>query len=309
MSVAVVADSYKADRTRLHTFRPDAAVVLDTPRLYRITRGRASIATLDGRQPIQLGIGGHQRRMLADATTLAEADLVRDHKGRWRLLVSAHYADPPLAAATEALGVDLGRRDIAATSDGDTFSGVQVTRVRDRYARNRAIRQHHATKGTRSSRRRARALQKRLSGRERRFQRHINHVVSKTIVQAAHATGRMIALEDLTGIRQRTNGEPRSKTERRRANNWAFYQLRGFLADKAQAAGVPLVLVNPAYSSQTCHRCLHIGERTGKRFRCVNPRCGFCGDADINGACTIALMGASVMRPRGPWLACQLQGS
>ncbi|HZS91080.1 MAG TPA: transposase [Chloroflexota bacterium] len=308
-AIAVVAGSYTAEKSRPHTFRPDAAVVLDTPRLYRVAHNRASIATLDGRQTVQLGIGGHQRQMLRVATRLAEADLVRDQKGRWRLLVSAHYADPPLTEATEVLGVDLGRRDIAATSDGNTFSGAEVTRVRDRFARNRSRRSRNASKGTRSSRRRARALQKRLSGRERRFQRHVNHVTSKAIVQKAQAPGRAMALENLTGIRERTNALPRSREERRRSNSWAFAQLRCFLTYKARAAGVPLVLVDPAYTSQICHCCLHLGERNGKVFHCVNPRCGFRGDADINGASMIALMGANVMRPRGPWLACQLLGS
>src|SRR2546423_7588849 len=35
-AIAVVADSYKADKTHQHTFKDDAAVVLDTPRLYRL---------------------------------------------------------------------------------------------------------------------------------------------------------------------------------------------------------------------------------------------------------------------------------
>jgi hypothetical protein len=93
-AIAVVTDSYKADKSRQHTFRRGAAVVLDTPRLYRIAHNRASIATLDGRLRVQLGIGGHQRQQLASAVKLAEADLVRDEKGRWRIKVCAHFADP-----------------------------------------------------------------------------------------------------------------------------------------------------------------------------------------------------------------------
>ncbi len=306
-AIAVVADSYKANRDERHTFRKDAAVVLDTPRLYRITHNRASIATLDGRIKVELNIGGVQRQWLATATKLAEADLVRDHKGRWRLLVSAHYADPPMLETAGVIGVDLGRTDIAVTSDGESFSGAQVTAVRDRYTRNRRIRQAKASKGTRSCRRRARQLQHRMSGRERRFQTNVNHTISKRIVASAAATNRGIALEDLTGIRERANKQPRTKTERRRSNSWAFAQLRAHIADKCVAAGVPLTLVNPAYTSQTCHCCLHLGERSGKRFTCVNPECLWCGDADYNGALTIALLGAAVTGPRGPRLCCSYQ--
>jgi IS605 OrfB family transposase len=307
--IAVVADSYRVERSHQHTFRRDAAVVLNTPRLYRIEHNRAGISTLAGRIPVGLNIGGVQRRQLAAATKLGEADLVRDYKGRWRLLVSAHYADPPLREADEALGVDLGRTDIAATSDGDTFSGGHIRVVRDRYARRRTHHQKKASQGTRSSRRRCRQLQKRLAGRERRFQRDQNHIISKAIVARASESGRAVAVEDLTGIRERTNEQPRCKAERRRSNSWAFYQLRGFVANKAQAAGVPFVMVPPRYTSQTCHACLHLGERSGKRFVCPNPRCHLCGlavDADINGARVIARLGAAFMRPSGPWLSCAL---
>src|SRR5436190_1255771 len=72
-AIAVVADSYKADKTCQHTFRPDAAVVLDTPPLYRVVHNRADVTTLDGRLSLRLGIGGHQRQMLNDALKLAEA--------------------------------------------------------------------------------------------------------------------------------------------------------------------------------------------------------------------------------------------
>ncbi len=296
-AIAVVCDSYKAGKERMHRFKPTSAVVLDTPRLYSVSHNRASIATLDGRQRIRLGIGGHQRFQLATAIKLAEADLICDRKGRWRLMVCAHYADPVPISTEGVVGVDLGRRNIAMTSDGASFSGEQVTAVRDRHARVRASLQQRASKGTRSTRRRARAVVKRLSGRERRFQRDVNHVASRRIVQAAARTGRAIALEDLTGIRERTNTQPRGKTERRRSNSWAFRQLRGFIAYKAHDAGLPLVLVNPAYTSQTCHCCLHVGERAGKRFWCINPSCLWSGDADLNGRRTSLTWGHLSVAP------------
>jgi len=306
-AIAVVADAYKADRGTRRAFRADAAVVLDTPRLYRVTHNRARITTLDGRLKVELGIGGHQRRMLKDAVKLAEADLIRDRKGRWRLLVSAHYADPPTIDATGVLGVDVGRTDIAATSEGATFSGDNVTVRRDHYARVRQSIQRTASKGTRSTRRRARAVHKRIAGREHRFQRDTNHVISKRIVGQAVASRQAIACEDVTGIRERTNKQPRTKTERRRANRWAFYELRAFLVYKCQAAGVPFVVVNPAYTSQMCHCCFVLGKRSGKRFSCCNPACAWRGDADYNGARNIARLGLVLMQPGGPPLCCLYQ--
>jgi IS605 OrfB family transposase len=137
------------------------------------------------------------------------------------------------------------------------------------------------------------------------YQRHLHHQ-QKLVYQAKHK-GWGIALEDLNGIRARTNQQPRSKTERRRSNSWAFFQLRRFLAYKAIRAGVPLVLVNPAHTSKTCHCCYRIGERQGKGFCCWDG-CGWSGDADYNAACVLSVLGASVILPRGPWMACHLEG-
>ncbi len=121
-----------------------------------------------------------------------------------------------------------------------------------------------------------------------------------------YSVGQAIALEDLTGIRERTNQLPRTKTERRHSNNWSFYMLRQFLSYKCILKGVPLILVNPAYTSQTCHKCLHLGKRNGKHFQCVNPECNWRGDADRNGAENLAALGRSINTPVGSGLACRL---
>ncbi|MFS8908726.1 zinc ribbon domain-containing protein, partial [Synechococcus sp. OH2] len=141
-----------------------------------------------------------------------------------------------------------------------------------------------------------------------RIATRVSGTESLAIVARAKATCSLIALEDWTGMREHTNQQPRSKTERRRSNSWAFSQWRQFVHYKAARAGVEVVVVPPAYTWQTCHRCLWIGRREGKHFRCVNSACGWGGDADLNGANGIALLGAAVNRPGSPWLACQLQG-
>jgi putative transposase len=142
---------------------------------------------------------------------------------------------------------------------------------------------------------------------QKRFQKHINHEISRQLVNNAVASKRAISLEDLTGIRERTNQQPRSKQERRKSNSWSFYQLRQFLTYKCLLSRIPLIFVNPAYTSKSCHKCLHIGNRNGKSFRCVNPRCTWQGDPDYNGAKNIAALGLSINQPGGSGLACRLK--
>lgn len=139
----------------------------------------------------------------------------------------------------------------------------------------------------------------------------MNHNISKQLVQEAKQSNSALAFEDLTNIRESLNQKPRSKTERRRTNNWAFYQLRLFVGYKANVAGVPVVFVPPAYTSQTCSRCHHVhpvkgkSYRSGKLFKCGH--CGFEYDADINAALNIAALGVSVNNPEVPGIACLLE--
>jgi putative transposase len=211
----------------------------------------------------------------------------------------------PTLKTPKVIGVDLGRREIATTSTGKSWSGKQTQAIRDRYSRTRASIQR---KRTRNSRR----LLRRLSGRESRFQAWQNHNISKQLVAEAKQSSAALAFEDLTNIRDSLNQKPRSKTERRRINNWAFYQLRSFTSYKAAMAGVPIVFVPPAYTSQTCSRCGHIhpesgrSYRNGKRFKCGH--CGLEHDADVKEAINISVLRMSVSHPERPGMSCQLEG-
>ena len=207
-----------------------------------------SLTTVNGRERFELAIGNSQRGMLAGSNPKS-ATLVKRQDGSYYLQICLEPEPPKPQESDDVLGVDLGRTDIAHTSEGQTWDGQDIIKVRDHYANLRAKLQHKASKGTRSTRRRVRELLQPLSGREHRFQAWVNHNISKSFVQTAQSKQAAIALEDLTGIRERMNQQPRTKTERRRSNSWAFYQLRLFINYKALAAGVKVVMVYLAYTS------------------------------------------------------------
>lgn len=268
-----------------------------------------SLTTTGGRERFSLDIGDYQFELLADQNPKT-ATLCKHKNGSYYLNIQleSQPTDPP--PSDEILGCDLGRTDIAVTSDGNTFSGEETTKVRNHYAKLRSNIQHKASKGTRSSRRRCRELLKRLSGKEKRFQSWVNHTISHRIITKAKDKNQIIALEDLTGIREHTNKQPRSKKERRLSNSWAFFQLRQFLVYKAIKHSVKILFISPAYTSQMCHNCNHIhpvqsqSYRNGKRFVCGH--CGWKGDADLNGSKNIATLGASVNKPEGSRLSCNI---
>ncbi len=56
-------------------------------------------------------------------------------------------------------------------------------------------------------------------------------------------------------------------------------------------------MIDPAYTSKTCHVCGTIGSRNGKHFECSS--CGWSGDADFNCAGNIAFLGLRLGQPGG----------
>jgi putative transposase len=289
---------------QIHKFRP-TSVSLDVRTFRYIEAEQVVGVTLKcGRVDFKLSIGGYQIALLR-GQNLTSATLNKSKKGDYYINFVVEIDTPPTGKTPKVIGVDLGRRDIATTSTGKSWNGSQIQSVRDRFSR---VRANVQPKRTRSARR----LMRRLSGRERRFQEWVNHNISKQLVQEALAAGTGLAFEDLTGIRDSLNTKPRSKTERRRTNNWAFYQLRIFVGYKAAIAGVLTVFVPPAYTSQTCSRCHHVhpvkgkSYRNGKKFKCGH--CGFEHDADINAACNIADLGIPVSNPESPGIACLIEG-
>jgi IS605 OrfB family transposase len=238
-----------------------------------------SLTLLHSRERLETVLGGYQKGRLKGQMPTS-ATLIKRRDGTFLLHVQLKRSVPDPLIPTGTLGVDLGRRRVAVDSDAQPYEATEVNRLRAHYPK---VRRSLQAKGTKEAKR----LLKRLSGREQRHMRAINHGISKQLIEKAQTTQRQIALEDLTGIRQRTKVR---KPQRYTHHSWSFYQLRQFVAYKAEAAGVPLILVDPAYTSKICHCCHHLGHRSGLKFSCT--RCGYVGDADYNAACNIATAGA-----------------
>jgi IS605 OrfB family transposase len=260
-----------------------------------------SVSTTGKRLRVPIRASNYHRGKLTGQNPTS-AQICQHRGGEWYAHIQIKSQPPKPSQTDNVIGVDFGRREIAKTSTNRGWDGKAIQNTRDKYSRVRASLQKKASQGTRSSRRRCREILQRLSGRERRFQAWLNHNISKSIIEEAKQSNSAVAVEDLTGIRERINEKPRNKTERRRSNSWAFYQLRAFLEYKGIKEGIEVIAIPPAYTSQTCHCCNHIGIRTNKSFKCSNSRCGWTGDADLNGALMIEKWGRSVNRSGGSQL-------
>jgi putative transposase len=280
------SDSKRRHRTesRPLRFRANAAQPFDDRCLsWQLDRRSVSIWTVAGRKAgIPFACSAAQMACLRKHRQ-GESDLVcRDSK--WFLYATCQLPEADLRKPAGFIGVDLGIANIATTSDGTRHAGRHLNRVRHR---NRALRRKLQTKGTKSAKR---LLHKRAR-KESLFVTDTNHRIAKRIVTEAERTGRGIALEDLQGIRGRVRLR---KPQRIMLHSWAFAQLGRFIAYKAARAGVAVIYVDPAYTSQGCSACRHIDRKNRPdqaTFCCTS--CGFAKHADVNAARNIAQRGVA----------------
>ena len=284
-AISKVCEVYKRDRAKLARFRELGAIPYDQ-RLYSFKNGldRVSLLALDGRIVVPCAVGAYHRGRLEGAR--GQADLVY-RRGKLYLFVTVDVPDGSPIDPEGWLGVDLGIRNLAVDSDGEAHSGEATLALRSRIAVLRAALQ---SCGTKSAKRHLRALRR----RERRFHAHTNHVLSKSIVRKAKDTGRGIAVEDLSGIRDRVTVR---KAQRAVLHSWSFYETRAFITYKAVLEGVAFMAVDPRNTSRTCPECGNIDKanrRSQAEFVCTG--CGFAAHADWVGARNIASR-AEVIRP------------
>lgn len=269
--ISKVAAAYASSRKVAPSFSARSAQPYNAD-MFSLGPDRVSIWTVRGRYKLPIAIGERQRQLLASAK--GEAQLVQ-RRGKWFLLCPCEVTAKPAIEATDWIGADLGIVNIAADSDGNIYSGAEVEARRSHLARRKAGLQR---RGTKAAKRRLR----KLSGKQRNYQTHTNHCISKALVSTAERTGRGIGLEDLKHIRARVTA---MRSQRARLNNWAFGQLREFIVYKAELAGVPVAIVNARYTSQgcSCCGCIDKANRPDQAtFSCVS--CGHSEPADLNAA-------------------------
>ncbi|WP_405637729.1 transposase [Streptomyces sp. NBC_00056] len=285
------AGRYGRPGSRRHTraggkpvvFRPDAAQPYDDRMLSWQHQARTvSIWTTAGRLKNVAFTGQAGQLEVLAAHRKGESDLVCQG-GKWFLIATCDIDEAtPNTHPAGFLGVDLGIVNIAVTSDGARHCGRRVNRKREQ---DRTLRSKLQTKNTKSAKRRA----KKHAGKEARRAKDINHKISKRIVAEAERTGRGIALEQLTGIRERARLR---KPQRTTLHSWPFAQLGSFIAYKAKKTGVPVVYVDPAYISQECSQCHHTARHNRPSQAIFSCRvCGFVDHADHNASHNIRQRG------------------
>ncbi|MCD6547879.1 MAG: transposase [Thermodesulfobacterium sp.] len=241
-----------------------------------LDREEISLSTIEGRQKFKIGISDYFKQYLDWKVTSTNLKYDKRLK-KFFLNITVEKEVPDVEPVNFYVGVDLGLRKLAvvSTADGKVnkfFDGGHIRAVSERYY---ALRKRLASKGTPSAKRHL----KKLSQKEKRFRRHINHKVAKEIVSLIPAGG-VIVLEKLKGIRKKIKA---NKQNRRWIHSWNFAQLQQFIEYKAQSKGIKVVYVDARYSSQKCSRCGYVSRSNRiDQSHFVCKHCGYSLNADLN---------------------------
>jgi putative transposase len=197
---------------------------------------------------------------------------------------------PPEHHSGTPVGIDRGVAVAATTSTGDFYDREFITP--GEAARYRRLQQRLARARSGSvNRRKTVTAMNRIMGQvaDRRGDfaaRTANHLTTRHSV---------VVLEDLrirnmTGSSKGSVADPgrnvRQKAGLNRAIlNKGWYRMEQAIGSAARSTGTRVVLVNPAYTSQTCNRCKHVDATSRKSqavFVCT--ACGHRDHADVNAA-------------------------
>lgn len=252
-------------RYNLHTYRVDWE------------RETVRMSTTGGRQTIRFAVPDYCVHYAGYAVDTA--DLI-NRDGVWWLHIVVTVPAPVVEPTDEVVGVDLGIAQPAVTST-NRFLGKPAWKAIE--GRLFYLKRQLQRKGSKSAKRHLRTMR----GKQARFRRDCDHVLSKQIVESAQP-GATIVLENLTDIRKRSKIRKKTKTSRR-VHSWSFAQIKGFVAYKAEGRGCTVAGVDPRHTSQACSCCGHVA-RTNRRSRgrFVCRKCGYELHADLNAARNIA---------------------
>jgi putative transposase len=187
--------------------------------------------------------------------------------------------DPQAAVALDTNEDSLDGVIVAGTTARlVTLSLGGVRRVQAiHFARRRRL-----TRKKAHDRRVARRLLDREGRRERNRVRQRLHRVSKGLVRFAGQAKAAIVLEDLT----LHGAGGRSRKTNRRLSSWPRSEIHRQIEYKAALAGVPIIKVNPAWTSKTCPACgARRRDRVGQDFVCL--MCDWEMDRQINAGMNI----------------------
>ncbi len=148
--------------------------------------------------------------------------------------------------------------------------------------------QAHKHKGSRAFRRLQRRKVRFLAKQKHRA-RDLEHKVSRALV--TWAKERQVGTLVIGDVKEVADGR---QSRQQTIGLWSPARQRTYITYKAEAAGITVLLIEEAYTSQTCPKCLECSKPKGRVYLC--PACGFRAHRDGHGfsCCWRIAQGSSV---------------
>ena len=216
-----------------------------------------------------------------DPTTVTVS---RDPCGRWYVSFAVEVADPVQLPATGAVvGVDLGIKDFAVTSEGEKIANPRKLARRERNLARYHRRMARKVKGS-ANRAKAKAKVARAHRKVRASRADFLHKASTNLVRDHD----VIAIEDLA-----VKNMVRNRSLAKAISDCGWGEFRRMVEYKAARAGRHVIPVDRWYpSSKTCSACGHLlAELSLKTRHWTCPDCGTRHDRDENAAKNILAAG------------------
>lgn len=242
-------------------------------RLYAWKNSRFNLTTLQGRISCELQLYDRLQTML-DSYEFCDPELFVKDNEVWIAITF----DIPVLKAKEgsAIGVDLGIRMTAVTSEGRFYRDKKFN---DEKRRLRYQKRQLQSKGTKSAKRHL----KKLRRKEHNKNHNQAHKIANAILNDTDAD--IIVLEDLSKIKTKKHPNQNKNA----ISQVPFFLLKEILAYKAPLMRKTVITVNPTNTSQIDHRT---GEKNGLRQgRRYYGKDGVVLDADHNASVNIANKG------------------
>ena len=220
----------------------------------------------------------------------------RDPCGRWYVSFAVEAADPErLPAAGRAVGVDLGIKDFAVTSDGEKIPNPHSLARRERNLARYRRRMARCQRGP-ANRAKAKAKVARAYRKVRASRADFLHRTSTRLVRDHD----VIVIEDLA-----VRNMVRNRSPAKAISDCGWGTFRAMVEYKAARAGRHVIVIDRWYpSSKTCSSCGHLLAELSLKTRTWQcPSCGTRHDRDINAAKNILAAGPAVAG-RNPGDAC-----
>ncbi len=207
---------------------------------------------------------------------------VSEQAGRWYISVQVEEeVESPHPATGPMLGVDLGIKTLATTSEAETFENPKALR---RNLKKLARLGKHVSRKKKGSKNRKRAIRRlaRQHARIARIRENALHQATSAIAKTKPCT---IVLEDLN-----VKGMMKNKKLSRAIADVGMYEFKRQIIYKAEKHGSAVNIVSRWYpSSKTCSCCGWVDEDqelSDRVFVCLD--CGYVADRDYNAAKNLA---------------------